>query len=242
LIPAIVLVALVLAVIYQEEVSEATQNFLEWIRKHPVSGPLVLVLFFIVAVVLCVPGSLMAVGAGWAFQHAYQKTWLAMLIGSSSVWLGAWVGSNIAMLLGRFVLRDTVSKMLNENELMSAIDKALLTDGRRLTFLIRLCPLVPYNVFNYMMGATGVSFVDFAIAGLGMIPEVIVCVFIGTTISSITDVASGNYEKGPAGIILLIFGTVFAVAGVLSIALVVKRHLKEALRKNSSESQISDVT
>jgi len=44
------------------------------------------------------------------------------------------------------------------------------------------------------MGVTGVKFSHYAIGGIGMIPGTIVYVFVGTTISSITDAATGNYE------------------------------------------------
>ena len=52
--------------------------------------------------------------------------------------------------------------------------------------MLRLCPLVPYNAFNYLMGVTAVSFAHYAIGGTGMIPATIVYVFIGTTLGSIT--------------------------------------------------------
>ena len=59
-------------------------------------------------------------------------------------------------------------------------------------FLLRLCPLVPFNAFNYLMGVTGVKATDFAIGSLGMIPGTLVYVFLGTTISDIADAASGK--------------------------------------------------
>lgn len=67
-------------------------------------------------------------------------------------------------------------------------------EGLKFTFLLRLCPLVPFNAFNYIMGVTGVKFWDFALGGFGMIPGTIVYVFLGTTISNITDAAMGEYE------------------------------------------------
>jgi len=60
------------------------------------------------------------------------------------------------MLLGRYVFRDSTKKLTLRYKLFTAIDKAILTEGLKLTFLLRLCPLIPFNAFNYMMGVTSV--------------------------------------------------------------------------------------
>ena len=144
--------------------------------------------------IFLIPGSLLTIGGAVALQQAYRKTWQAVLVGSTVVWIGAWFGSNLAMLLGRYLFRDQAAKAAEKYKIIGAIDKAMNTEGFKFTFLLRLCPLVPFNAFNYIMGITGVKFWDYAFGGVGMIPGTIVYVFIGTTISNIADAASGNFE------------------------------------------------
>ena len=158
-----------------------------------------------------------------------------MIVGATSVWVGAWIGSNLAMLLGRYLFRDSTTKLAHKYKIISAIDKAMEQEGLKFTFLLRLCPLVPYNAFNYTMGITGVKFVDYALGGFGMIPGTIVYVFIGTTISNIADAAAGNYESGWLGLVMLIVGTVLALAAIIYISIVVKRYLNKALEENKEE-------
>ena len=50
------------------------------------------------------------------------------------------------------------------------------------------------------MGVTSVGFMDYALGGLAMLPGTIVYVSIGTTIGSIQDVATGNYDTGVVGL------------------------------------------
>ena len=50
-----------------------------------------------------------------------------------------------------------------------------------------MSPLVPYNVFNYAMGVTGVKSIHFALGGIGMVPGVIVYVYIGSTLANVSD-------------------------------------------------------
>ena len=102
-----------------------------------------------------------------------------------------------------------------------ALDHAIKTEGLKVVILLRLCPLVPFTYFNYVMGITSVSFFDYAVGSIGMIPGTIVYVFVGTTIGSIQDAASGNYDAGPAGLILLIVGSILACVAIIYVSIVV---------------------
>ena len=52
----------------------------------------------------------------------------------------------------------------------AAIERAVSARGRRIVFLLRLSPVVPFNFLNYALGLTTISVWDFVIASLGMIP------------------------------------------------------------------------
>ena len=58
--------------------------------------------------------------------------------------------------------------------------------------LLRLCPVIPFNLLNYMMGITAIRFQDYMIGSTAMIPGTLVYVFIGTTISDIASIAAGT--------------------------------------------------
>ena len=58
--------------------------------------------------------------------------------------------------------------------------------------LLRLCPVIPFNLLNYLMGITDMRFRDYMIGSTAMIPGTLVYVFIGTTISDIASIASGK--------------------------------------------------
>jgi uncharacterized membrane protein YdjX (TVP38/TMEM64 family) len=70
-------------------------------------------------------------------------------------------------------------------------------------------------LFNYAMGVTGVKFWHFALGGLGMIPGVTAYVYFGTAISNMADVLSGNYEGGWVQLVIIIVGSVLAVAVII---------------------------
>ena len=141
------------------------------------------------------------------------------------------------MLLGRYLFRDSAKKMAQKYRVINAIDKVMEKEGLKFTLLLRLCPLIPFNAFNYVMGVTAVTFKDYAIGGVGMIPGTIVYVFVGTTIGNIADAASGEFEGGTATLVLLIVGTVLAFVAIVYITIVVKRYLNKQLAEDAAEKE-----
>ena len=228
----VLITLIVLVIIFNEWVGNTIETFLEWLRENPVVGTISLSLIYIVATLIFIPGSLLTLGAGVALQAALDNTGLAILIGTLGVWTGAWIGSNLAMLLGRYLFRDSAAKLAQKYRVINAIDKVLEKEGLKFTFLLRLCPLIPFNAFNYIMGITSVTFKAYAIGGFGMIPGTIVYVFVGTTISNISAAASGDWEGGTATLVLLIVGTVLAFAAIIYITCVVKKYLNKQLAEN----------
>ena len=85
-----------------------------------------------------------------------------------------------------------MTKLSEKYTLIRAIDKAIHQEGLKLIFLLRLCPLIPFNALNYLMGITDIKTVHYAIGMCGMIPGTLAYVFIGTTISDIADAAAGT--------------------------------------------------
>ena len=80
-------------------------------QDHPIEAPIILIVAYTCATVLLVPGSILTVGAGFAFYHAYGGSVVqGVVVGTVSVWVGAQLGSTAAFLLGRYFLREVVAE------------------------------------------------------------------------------------------------------------------------------------
>ena len=219
------------AVIYRDSVDSMIKSLSVWLKEHPITGPIILSAIYILITIVSLPGFVLALAAGVAFQDAYEDTACAVLVGGLAVFAGAWIGSNLALLLARYLCRAYAQRLSKRFAFFRAIDRAMETDGLKFTFLMRLCPLIPYNAYNYILGITSVSLRDFAIGGIGMLPGAFVYVFIGTTIGSINEAVNGKFEHSTPFLLFLIAGTISALTAIAFITCVIRRYLRLSLSR-----------
>jgi len=193
---------------------------LEWTRGLGAWGPVFVAVFYVVACILFLPGSALTLGAGFLF---------GVPVGLLCAWTGATVGACAAFLVGRTLARDWVARRVTGNAKFAAIDEAVGKEGFKIVFLLRLSPVFPFNLLNYALGLTKVSFKNYAIASMiGMLPGGLIYVYLGSAARSLADVAAGNVEGGLAGQIFFWVGlaaTVLVAGFVTSLA---RRSLKAA--------------
>jgi uncharacterized membrane protein YdjX (TVP38/TMEM64 family) len=115
----------------------------------------------------------------------------------------------VCFVLGRFFMRRWIRRKLTRKvKLFRAIDMGLKHNGFKLVFLMRMTPIMPYNVMNYMMGVTSLKMSDFNYGCLGMIPLTAINVYIGVQLDSINDILKGTYNLGPWQPVLITCGCV----------------------------------
>lgn len=200
---------------------------LEWVHKLGVWGPIVLAGFYVVAAVFFLPGSVLTLGAGFLF---------GVREGLLTVVIGANLGACAAFLVGRTVARDWVSKKIRGSANFAAFDDALGREGFKVVMLLRLSPLIPYDLLNYALGLTKVSFRDYATATLiGMAPGTLMYVYFGSAARSLADVAAGGVEGGSAGRVFFWIG----LAATIAVAWLVARIARNALESVKSSDIVA---
>jgi len=145
---------------------------LTWIRSLGALAPLVFLGLYVVACVLLLPGSVLTLGAGAVFGVAR---------GFAIVWISASLGATAAFLVGRYLVRDWVARTIATNPKLQALDATVTREGWKIVLLMRLTPVIPFNLLNYAFGATRVSLRDYALASaLGILPGTAMYVYLGS--------------------------------------------------------------
>ena len=195
-------------------------NFLGWAQSLGSWGPLFVALFYIVACVFLLPGSVLTLGAGFLF---------GVPVGLVSAWMGATLGACAAFLLGRTLARDWVASRVSNNPKFTAVDKAVGREGFKIVLLLRLSPVFPFNFLNYALGLTKVSFGKYALASfIGMLPGGLMYVYLGSVARSLADVAAGKVHGGWAGQVFFWLGLVATIVVAGFVTRLAKKSLRES--------------
>merc|ERR1719182_984371 len=167
-------------------VKKGIDAFLEWIQNNAVAGLFLFVLVYFTATVLFIPGAVLTLGAGFVFSSAFGLGG-GVVLGTISVFVGASLGSIAAFLIGRYLLRDQVGKLTKQYSIFEALDAAVENNGLKIFCLLRLSPIVPFNVLNYVAGVSAITLRDYCLALFAMIPGTILYVFLGASAGSLVE-------------------------------------------------------
>jgi len=188
--------------------------FLEWVRDSGLRGMATFVLIYTAAAILFMPIVFLSLGAGFIYSEIWGPL-EGVGIGSLLVLLGSLVGSLVSMPLGRYVFRNYIVQKAKTYEKFLVLEEVIKHKGFKLVMLWRLPPFMPFSIFNYFMGVTSISFRDYALASVGMVPGVVAEVYFGSTISSLSEAFEGNWKHGKQSqffflggffLIVLVFG------------------------------------
>jgi uncharacterized membrane protein YdjX (TVP38/TMEM64 family) len=160
------------------------QSFNHWVSRMGVIGIFIFIGVYAIATVLLAPGAILTIGAGFAF--GLWKGFLAVSAGST-------LGAALAFLVARFIARDRIEATAKQNEKFQRIDSAIGKQGAKLIFLLRLSPVIPFNLSNYFYGLTAVRFWPYVLASwVGMMPATFLYVYIGTAGKAAVSAAAGR--------------------------------------------------
>ncbi|XP_047318719.1 TVP38/TMEM64 family membrane protein slr0305 [Impatiens glandulifera] len=212
-------------------VDKIMKNFLQWIQEDLGPwGPIVLALAYIPLTVLAVPASILTVGGGYLF---------GLPVGFVADSIGSTLGATAAFLVGKTIGRSLVVSKLKDYPQFRAIAIAIDRSGFKIVLLLRLVPLLPFNMLNYLLSVTPVGLGSYTLASwLGMMPVTFALVYVGTTLKDLSDVTHGWHEFSNARWALIITGFMVSVVLLICVARVAKSALNKALAECEADSNL----
>lgn len=177
-------------------------------------APVLFVLLFVLASVLCLPVVFLNLAAGALFGVPQ---------GLLYAWLGAQMGATAAFHLSRTLARRHVTRLLARRPLLSAVKEAVSTEGWKVVALLRLAPGSPFFLLNYLFGLTSVRFRDYFWAtSFSIIPGTLFFVYLGSL-----------GQKAASGALLSVWDWLLHAVGLVSLfaaCYLVGRRAKAILR------------
>ncbi|KAI9114850.1 hypothetical protein K1719_013863 [Acacia pycnantha] len=228
----LILLAAIILACFTLPVDKILKNFLLWVHEDLGPwGPLVLAVAYIPLTILAVPASVLTLGGGYLF---------GLPVGFVADSIGATVGAGAAFLLGRTIGKPFVVSRLKDYPQFRQVALAIQKSGFKIVVLLRLVPLLPFNVLNYLLSVTPVSLGEYMLASwIGMMPITLALVYVGTTLKDISDVTHGWGEFSKTRWAFIFLGLVISVALMICVMRVAKSALDKALAENED---VEDIT
>ncbi len=165
-----------------------SQELLEGVKGLGPTGVIYFALIYMIAEILAVPATPLTLSAGYLF--GIQQGILAVLAGATgAACIGFWIS--------RTFLRDYVESTLlspstgtngeKSSSTLIKLDKAIGEEGFKLLVLIRLSPIFPFSVTNYLYGASSIGFGPYILGTLiGFVPTTAAYVYTGMVGQALT--------------------------------------------------------
>ncbi|KAG2300144.1 hypothetical protein Bca52824_036616 [Brassica carinata] len=202
----------------------AVEGFLLWVEQDLGPwGPLALAVAYIPLTVLAVPASVLTVHTSHpvSFVSVVAIFWAANWFCGGSV--GATLGSGAAFLLGRHVAK------LKDYPQFQSVALAIEKSGFKICLLLRLAPLLPFSMLNYLL-----SVADSAgpILAFFMVRN---DVYAGTTLKDLSDVTHKWSEFSIGRWAFLISSLVISVILMVCVTKVAQNALRKALAEHGGD-------
>ncbi len=194
-----------------------------WVEGLGVWGPVLFGTAYAAAALLFVPGSALTLAAGAVF---------GLLWGTITVSVASTIAAALAFLIARHLAREMVERKARENRRFAAIDQAIGEGGWKIIAMLRLSPVVPFSLGNYLFGLTRIRFWPHVVTSwLAMLPGTFLYVYLGYLGRAGLAAGGDQSVRGLGEWSLLIVGLVATVA----VTVYITRLARKAIRERAGE-------
>ena len=182
-------------------------------------GPVLLILLYVVAAITLAPAFLLTFSAGAVFG-----LWRGTLL----TFVGASLGASAVFAVAAPLARSRVLRWIDRDPRVAATRRAVVRDSAWIMFLLRLSPLVPYNLLNYALALSGVRFRDYLVALVGMFPAITMYAYYGKVAGDVTRIAAGvSPPRGTEYYAMMVIGLIATFAATHLIGRAAKKAMAE---------------
>ncbi|MDH5473536.1 MAG: VTT domain-containing protein [Gammaproteobacteria bacterium] len=141
----------------------------QWLTDAGAAAPLLFMLVYAIGTIFFLPGSLLTLVGGALFGP---------VLGTFYNLTAATIGAMLSFLVARYLASDWVANKTGGR--MKQLITGVENEGWRFVAFVRLVPLFPFNLLNYALGLTRISFNQYSIATyICMLPGAIAYTYLG---------------------------------------------------------------
>lgn len=147
-----------------------------WLKKMGLWAPIIYIILYTLGTLLILPSTPLNLSGGALFGVWWGTLWTTV---------AAIVAAIIAFFFTRTVGRELIAKKLAGR--WQAIDAEMRQGGLFYMFAIRLLPIIPYGIVNFVAGLTSIRFRDYLLGTtLGTVPGILPFVMMGAGLQALS--------------------------------------------------------
>ena len=158
--------------------------------------------FYVISVLLILPASWLSLLAGFLYGPYF---------GSIIVFLSAFIGASISFFLAKEYFVNKIVTIINRFPKIQLLEKIINKGGLKLIILTRLSPLFPFSILNYFYGLNKVSYKDFSIGLLFIIPGTYLYCALGSLSNNLDEIKNLKLNGNTTTTIISIISTFLIV-------------------------------
>ncbi|KAM9979737.1 hypothetical protein ACTFIZ_006004 [Dictyostelium cf. discoideum] len=220
----------------QDHFKEYLKNLQDYVHKEKhgyLIGGFIYMGAFMCLIILLIPVTIPTVLGGAIFGF-----WYTLLF----VWTASMVGGCISFLIGRFLLRGSISRMVAKSKRMTAVDQAVAQESFKIVLLLRFTPIVPESILNYALSVAKISVARYLICtAIGLLPGTSFFIYLGAVvIGSIPKFEKDGLDLGKGTIVLYAISGALMIINMVIISVVVKKAVQKKLKEQEAINEEKD--
>ena len=165
-------------------------------------GIVTFVFFYIISVLLILPASWLSLLAGFLYGPYF---------GSIVVFFSAFIGASISFFLAKEYFVKKIVTIISRFPKIKLLEKIINKGGLKLIILTRLSPLFPFSILNYFYGLNKVSYKDFSIGLLFILPGTYLYCALGSLSNNLDEIKNLKLNGNTTTTIISIVSTFLIV-------------------------------
>lgn len=164
---ATLVAAIAVALVHRDALNGAALE--AWVQRAGAWGPAIFIGVYALATVLFLPGAVLTLAGGALFGP---------ILGALYSLTGATLGATFAFAIARYLAFSWVAKKTGgwTRQVIDGVER----EGWRFVALVRLVPLLPFNLLNYALGLTRIRLLHYAAAScVFMLPGALAYSYLG---------------------------------------------------------------
>ena len=165
-------------------------------------GIVTFIFFYIISVLLILPASWLSLLAGFLYGP---------YIGSFIVFISAFTGASISFFLAKQYFVKRIEIIVSRFPKIGLLEKIINKGGLKLIILTRLSPVFPFSILNYFYGLNKVSYKDFSIGLLFILPGTYLYCALGSLSNNLDEIKNLKLNGNTITTIISIVSTFLIV-------------------------------